>query len=286
MDKVKLAVMHTLCAFGLCLQSELLIPGALPANGVADVLVGFGEVAVEDGAASSGPYRLGTQGLVFEHPQVGRYLCTPEKITIEPAAGVADEDVADYLIATALPALLWQRGDLLLHAAAVILPGATRAVAVLGDSGSGKSTLLHELVKQGATVVAEDVSCVRRRDGRNEVSGLRGGIFLRDGDALDGPRSLHLVPASQSAAKAALGAAVVLGAAHAGAALERLFVTDALQALLHHRHRPRVPQLLGLEGAHLREWASLAQGIPIYLAASSQQAFSQSVVDELLTASR
>ena len=85
------------------------------------------------------------------------------------------------LMATALPAALWMRGETVLHAGAVLLPGMTHAVAFAGASGSGKSTMLRALLEHGARLVADDTVCVRAAANGYQVAGLSAGTQRRVG---------------------------------------------------------------------------------------------------------
>jgi hypothetical protein len=73
-------------------------------------------------------------------------------------------DVAEFfLMATPFGALIHQRGELPLHAAAVVPPDGAAALLISGESGAGKSTTAAALARRGWRVLADDVS---RVDGR------------------------------------------------------------------------------------------------------------------------
>ncbi len=246
-------------AYGYAVRTTLPLPGAIARTGDgAAIDIEVIEAPVSGGGAIDGPYQRVPGGVIFTARNVARYLCTATSISIERNAGVSDERVAGLLIATALPACLWMRGEIVLHAAAVVLPGATRAVAILGASGSGKSTLLHALVARGARVLADDSLCVSPgAAGR----GLAGGYFLGSE-----PRIFHAVRPEQSLLSAPLAAAIILDLPRSSgvAVISRLEPLAAFQALLDHRHRPRIPAVLGLEAGLLPRLASLAQMLPVH----------------------
>jgi hypothetical protein len=215
-------------------------------------------------ARALGPYRLAGDRLLFEMPGMARYRCEAgERIIVEPAAGASESAVAGYLIATALPALLWMRGDIVLHMAAALLPGMSGAIAVGGATGSGKSSILDQLVATGASMVADDTICVRFDGESPVVSGLPAGYFLADGDAA---RAFQTVPPGQRVSAMRLAGVVMLGPrTSAGpATFHALTSVSAFEALLAGRHRPRVPMLLGRDTALLPVLARLSRELPIH----------------------
>ena len=223
----------------------------------------MGNAALAGPARALGPYRLAGDALLFEMPGVARFRCEAgERITVECAAGTSESAVAGYLIATALPALLWMRGDIVLHMAAAVLPGMSGAIAFGGASGSGKSTILHQLVAMGANMVADDTICVRFDGQAPRVSGLPGGYFLHDADV----RAFQSVPSEQCLPSAPLAAVIMLGLRKSSgtAAFHALNGASAFEALLAGRHRPRVPALLGRNEALLPVLARLSGNLPIH----------------------
>jgi hypothetical protein len=264
-------------AFNLRIQSTLFIPGARRLDRPESVLTEPADLAITEGRVTlappyleSGPYRAAGGSLLFEKPGVARYLCEHQgaAIMVEELAGASEERVLAMLVATTLPAALWMRGDLALHAAAAILPGHQRATVFAGPSGVGKSTLLRELLARGAVAVSEDVLCVRWRGSTVEGSGLPACTFLRHpGQTGDSERSVIATPPAQSADWAELGAIVTLepGSARGlGGPFERLRAAESLAALLRHRHRPRIPLLLGMEPLLLSRFVRLAEAVPVY----------------------
>jgi len=267
--------MNLLCrAFGLLINTELPIPGALPADDSAqdqkspDLLVLYGGTQITEERGHSGPYRSGREGLLFEKTGVARFLCDWEGrcVHVEALCGVVPDLVAQYLIATALPAALWLRGALMLHAGAAVLPAWDGAVAVVGASGAGKSTLLQGLVRAGGQIVAEDSCCLRRQDTGIQASGLAGCLHLRaTGEPLDAERSMFAVPPSQCRSSAVLKSIVLLEPGRAEEVFwKKMSAPEALVTLLRHRHRPRVPDLAGLSAGLLPKWGDVARAVPVY----------------------
>jgi hypothetical protein len=254
-------------AYQLVVRSSAQIPGAISlgegdpriAAGV-DIDIIEGVVAGDDTAIVAGPYRYSEDKLTFQAPNVARYLCTANRITIERANGADDAQVGGYLVATALPASLWMRGEIVLHAAAVLLPFADHAVAVAGASGSGKSTVLGELACAGARLVADDSICVRMTASRLVASGLAAGYFLGAE-----PRTFHGLSPDRQVAAAPLAGLVILEMprSESTARFRRLEGAHALEALLNNRHRPRIPALLRATSA-LGTLATMTRRLPIH----------------------
>lgn len=232
-----------------------------------DIEIIEGDAALPGPVRELGPYRLAGDSLLFEMPGIARYRCDAGARMIVERIGDATESVAaSYLIATALPALLWMRGELVLHAAAAMLPGAAGAIAIGGASGTGKSTVLRQLVAAGASVVADDSLCVRFNGADVTVSGLAGGCFVTEADN-DTSRRLEIVPPEHQIRAAPFAGLVMLGArlSSGGAAFHPLSGVAALEALLASRHRPRIPTLLGNNKAMLAALAHLSERLPVHL---------------------
>jgi len=185
---------------------------------------------------------------------------------VERIGDTTEDMAANFLIATALPALLWMRGEIVLHAAAAVLPGAAGAIAIGGASGTGKSTVLRQLVAAGASVVADDSMCLRFTGTDVTVSGLAGGYFVAGADK-DTARRLETVPPEHQIRAAPLAGLVMLGARLSSGApvFHSLRGVAALEALLASRHRPRIPALLGNNKAMLPVLARLSETLPIHL---------------------
>lgn len=254
------------CGYDLLIDSSIVIPGAMlldDATQPPDIVISYGRCAVPaEATARLGPYRLRGTSLYFEADGVAIYRCDAGRsITVQPSPDADDAVVAGLLIATALPALLWMRGEIVLHAAAVAMPGSGEAIAITGPSGSGKSTLLAQLLDAGASVVADDTICVRMRGERCWVSGLPGGYFSV-GTIVE-ERPYHTVTVDRQRRAMPLAALFVLGLAMDArdAALDR---AAALSALLRARHRPRAVAILRGEGVALQQLALLTRRLQVY----------------------
>jgi len=185
---------------------------------------------------------------------------------VERIGDTTESVAASFLIATALPALLWMRGEIVLHAAAALLPGAAGAIAIGGASGTGKSAILRQLVAAGASVVADDSVCLRFNGADMTVSGLAGGYFVAEADN-DRSRRFEVVQPEHQIPAARLTGLVMLGArlSSGAPAFHPLRGAAALEALLASRHRPRIPTLLGNNKAMLPMLARLSEALPVHV---------------------
>lgn len=103
------------------------------------------------------PTRIGPGGaLELDAPGSASFLIDTEnfEITITRHPGVDASTVEHLLIDQVLPRCLAHAGDMILHAAGVLV--ADRAVLFLGDSGHGKSTLTAMLRKAGCLILSDD----------------------------------------------------------------------------------------------------------------------------------
>jgi len=73
-----------------------------------------------------------------------------------------DVDVTPITLGSAMGAALFLRGIPVLHATAVAI--GDRAVVIAGNSGAGKSTLSAALIKQGASLLADDLAALYHGD--------------------------------------------------------------------------------------------------------------------------
>lgn len=113
-----------------------------------------------DGAAVRGVLWQAVPGRFrLEVPEVARYLIEAGRRIVIDAMPQSDAgDVMRFLRMTPLAALLYQRGMLALHAAAVAT--SQGCILLAGDSGTGKSTLLAYLLQRGWALLADELAVV------------------------------------------------------------------------------------------------------------------------------
>ncbi|MBU0724719.1 MAG: hypothetical protein KJ904_01610 [Alphaproteobacteria bacterium] len=96
---------------------------------------------------------------LLDLPAIGRFLAADGCcVTIQPAPGVAIEDILIFATGTAMAAILYQRGAMLLHGSAVTHQG--RTFIFCGPSGVGKSTLAAALCRSGCGFISDDVCAI------------------------------------------------------------------------------------------------------------------------------
>ena len=243
-------------------SSEIDLPGAteiepLPET-VVDVAITCGRVPAERCRHRRGFFARLDEGILVSPPGRAHYWCIDSRnILVDAEAGVDPGAVSDGLCAFAIPALLWMRGDILLHAAAAVLPGADSAVVIAGHSGTGKTTILAQLAEAGARIVADDIV---RLDPERAVSGLPALLRLAPGGV-----DLAVAPGQRCAA-AALGAVYVLAGPRTRQALafRPLSVDQRMRVLLGYQYRPRIARMLGLAGTMLPALARIAETVPMF----------------------
>jgi len=245
--------------YGLNIQTEVAIPGAMAAaNGASiDIEVDYGTPSSWTERVAWGPYRVAdVDRFDFTMPHVARYTITDRRrIIISPDKGADEALIGAMLVATALPVLLWARGDIVLHAAAASPTVDGPGWLILGDSGTGKSSRLTRALSEGAYAIADDSVRLRLEGDRVLASGLPGGVFGRAGGT-DAPRSFVPTPAGQQVRECPVAMAHLIGPDRGSG---DAFGLDGLAALLRHRHRPRILRLLGMEAGVINPMARIAK---------------------------
>lgn len=264
-------------AFGLTIKSAAPIPGALPLTdtGAPDIEVVFGDAALPRSPdLVDPPYALAGPHLLFSMESCAHYRCDEGgRIIIAPHGEACTPRIADMLVATALPALLWTRRYPILHAATAVSPCGSRGVAVAGPSGSGKSTVLAGLVDAGWSVVSDDTTRLERIGGDVYGSGLPTRIYQRQGQRspelnagpAESARRALAVPLHQTSLRARIGTVFVLAPHRCEPpSFQRHRDGSALLTLLSQRHRPRIPRLLGIEAKMLPIFGELTERLAVY----------------------
>ena len=155
--------MHSYFAFGLNIDSELLLPELVPGVGQADVTIRLGEVnwSLPDGL-ERGHYATAEE-IYFSYKDVGTFFVRGgNEVVVAPMPGVEAHVLRLFVLGTILAAVLHQRGLLVLHASAVLVGG--EAVAFLGQRGSGKSTIAASLQARDHRLIADDLVVVDLSD--------------------------------------------------------------------------------------------------------------------------
>lgn len=120
-----------------------IINGPVPAQGIDPQAGGRCEQSID------GEFWLDVEDIARYWIRQGR------EIIIEPYPGADDAGIRVYLLGSAIGALLFQRGLLLIHGNAIEVGDG--CLVCVGDSGAGKSTLAGAFLQQGYRLLADDV---------------------------------------------------------------------------------------------------------------------------------
>jgi hypothetical protein len=128
---------------------------------LADISVQTGPTPTRLEAASAQGvlWQAAADRFLLEVPNVARYLVECGcRITVEPVSATSPVAIIHHLEMLPLAALIFQRGLLAIHGAAVQY--GQKAIIIAGDSGSGKSTLVAALQQRGWPVLADELVIV------------------------------------------------------------------------------------------------------------------------------
>ena len=212
----------------------------LPAGGSFAIAAADGALLVACGA--TGSYRI--------EPRAGTVLA-------DPRGGV--EAWEHRLFAVVMPLLLSERGDLILHAAAVEVDG--HALAFAGPTTRGKSTLALALARLGHTVLSEDGVAVEPGS-TPTVWPAATGVRVREPGNVTAPRRIEQV-GDGHARPLPLGAIVLLEERGRELRVEPLGAAEALTALAPNLLHSGVQEGLGPAFGRL---ADVLGGVPAFRA--------------------
>jgi hypothetical protein len=256
-------------AYGLLIDSVWPILGAIPVVHDAASFLSQPDIQIiESPSGLTDSQVQHGRTFIYEERGVGRFCCeSGKRIVVTPFHGVQEFELLGALIATAIPAILWMRGEIVLHAASVQLKGDTSAIAIAGASGSGKSMLLAQLVSAGASVIGDDTLLARAENRMVHVSGLPACYFRRpELPPAGGEREICVVPDERQLPNAQLTALLVLEFPRSvrEAGFHRLEGVSALEALLGCRHRSWIPRQLRSEGVTFQRTFQFLERVQVY----------------------
>jgi hypothetical protein len=151
-------------AFGLTFRSCIEHPDFISENEIADpdCIISYGAVPqkLKGPFNTEGVFQITPTRYLLNIDKIGRYLIeNGKKITIEKAPGASERELLLFLWASAIAALLHQRGIIIVHSSAINLGG--HAVIFSGRSGSGKSTIASTFATQkNARIISDDISAI------------------------------------------------------------------------------------------------------------------------------
>ncbi|MDQ8205643.1 hypothetical protein [Pelagicoccus sp. SDUM812003] len=155
-------------AYSLRIQSEFEIPEFHQASfpdGNLDVAIASNTVGSIGTPAERGvTWKASANLLELRVPSVANFLVVDGRnIHIELFDPTKEREMRVYLLGSVIAALLYQRGDLVMHACSIATPNG--ATLFCGKSGAGKSTLAATLALNGYPMIADDVTVIRNSDG-------------------------------------------------------------------------------------------------------------------------
>jgi len=118
--------------------------GHVPANGLVD-------------GTRLGPFLwVNERSVWLKVPQVATFLISgSNEIVIDAVPNIDEDSIRVFLLGSALGALLFQRGYLVLHGNAIRI--GDQCMVCVGHSGAGKSTLAAGFMQRGYDILADDV---------------------------------------------------------------------------------------------------------------------------------
>lgn len=154
--------MYLYKAFGICIESEILIPQFNHAeNQLADVSIKFGDLknVLPSGDEFERAMQISEDEICFYFEQTGCFLARRGcEIIVDPYPAAEEQLIRLPLIGIVLAALLHQRKMLVLHASAVSISG--EATVFLGWKGAGKSTTAATLYERGHSMISDDIVAI------------------------------------------------------------------------------------------------------------------------------
>jgi hypothetical protein len=270
---------------GLTIHSTLALPGAIPLDappGSPDVQIRISPVPERLAVPiTRGPWwELADRQFLLTLPEIGRFCATEGKtLDLEPTAGTDPADAVPFLLGTGLGALLYQRGALILHAAAVERDGA--AIAICGKSGMGKSTLAAALCQSGCALVSDDLTVIRSGDDGQPMVWPDGRYLKLFDDAIDHLElgnwkrdpvrvgiDKHYVAPTVPTRAAAVPLRAVYELNHQQPRLPSeihpLTAMDGVQTILNQTYRRRLALALAPSGSHMAVSATLFRHVPVF----------------------
>lgn len=270
-------------AFGLLIHSELELPECAPAEpGQADVTIRFAPLArarrEQDAPhmATLEGMHVTENGVLLRANDVGDFLILEgREILITPDPGAETGALRLYAFGSALGILFHQRGQIVLHGAAVAAPP---GVAVfVGESGAGKSTLAAGLATSGFAVLCDDTLPLTHKDSRfvawpgamsfkmreDSLTGV--GQSPEPGTRITSRHEKHFFRNPATAADLPHTIAEVFVLEHgADFRIDPLEPIHAMNALTEHTYRQEIPALMGRQAQQFQQMAALCECISVY----------------------
>lgn len=237
--------------------------------------------------------------LLITFPQLARFRVSQgQQIDVMVLPGGTHDEAAFFLMATPFGALIHQRGELPLHAAAVVPPNGSKALLIAGQSGAGKSTTAAAFAKCGWRVLNDDISRIEVVE--DEVLVWPGFTALKlwkqscemlQLDSCSLPRTRGMKEKffwqppvhKQPVAIAAIVELQAKTSAGETTGLSRLRGGAAIQMLVRQTFRPRLIRPLGCQTSHFAQLQQSAGRLSCYQFNNSHDLTPDALVDQLTT---
>lgn len=157
-------------AYGLSIASDFPLP-PLPAGtpaAITDLTIRRSQLPTKPAFDGSKAYRAGINARFGQTEQNDLWLDWPPLITFMARNGnelIVDTSQTDdhvislFTLSEALGLILFQRGYFLLHGSAIRI--GDEGIVFLGEPGAGKSTTVAAFAGKGASVICDDMVCIR-----------------------------------------------------------------------------------------------------------------------------
>lgn len=269
---------------GLTVASEIALPGVRQAAETPspDVVMRRGEVpmSLDNPSVSLPGWDAADDRFLLRAPGVGRFLLRGgREIAFEPEAGAQAADCAIYLLGTVFGALLHQRGQIVLHASAVVVDG--KAILFCGRSGVGKSTLAAALSVRAYPVLSDDFCAIHfNADGEPHIATDSRQLKLaaeaidalglerrRGASVLRGTGKYYVEPRiSADAADLSIGGVYVLARTHSQlpVKIEAPTTAEALRVLQRNAYRHGIVKRTGQTRLYFEAAAAIARAAGVF----------------------
>jgi hypothetical protein len=150
-------------AYGMEIESQLLIPELLPGNleqpPKITICVGTVPDNIENATFKGVRFQTSPDRFLLKVDKIARYLIKNGcEIIIEPEENANESDIRLFLLGSAFGALFHQQGLFPFHGSAIIYQN--RAILFSGVSGAGKSTLAASFVNKGYPMLTDDICMI------------------------------------------------------------------------------------------------------------------------------
>ncbi|MEK7393964.1 MAG: hypothetical protein AAB214_15495 [Fibrobacterota bacterium] len=251
--------------------------GVLPIDGTCVVWNDNLERLPESGEIFDGIRRVGDR-VELEIEGIARYHIvggSSIEVRVDP---VSDRETAWFFLkATPFGILILQRGELPLHAAALVPPGGGKALLVAGESGAGKSTTSAILAQRGWTLLNDDISRIVFAEGvpvvcpgfqslkLNADSLALLGLDMSSAPRTRGFKEKYYWHLSGGHFACPVGAMIVLDDPHGEPPTPgRLSGLELFREFYRQTFRPYLVVPLGYQKEHFRQISKLAGAVPCH----------------------